>query len=252
MPPTRICLLGADGRMGTEFIRHAPHDFEFVGGIVREGSEAMGRSLADIGLADTDARIVGPALLREILADSDVLVSFSSPQAEESAIPIASASGIPIVSGTTGHTCDQCELIRSSICSGTRAVISSNFSLGALMVNGSLRATHHIVSRFSPGIVEVHHTGKKDAPSGTALSMRAAIVGTCGKSVPIASLRVGETSGMHEIILSGNDETVSIRHEALSRRPFVEGVYLACRWIIQPRPNGVYTFPEVLEGSIGE
>lgn len=249
MTPIKVCLLGADGRMGSTFARCAPTDFELVGGVVRDENPNLNRTFEEVGLARSAARIDCMSALSMMLKDADVLVSFSSPQAEEVAIPMAAKMGVPIVSGTTGHSQAQRELIASAIVANTRAVLAPNFSLGAAYLMESLRSLGTIAEHFSIGVVEVHHSRKRDTPSGTALRIREALGDPSGGSIPIASLRLGEVPGLHEVLLSGREELISIRHEVHSLRPFAEGAYLACRWVTKPRRNGIYAFRDVIGGA---
>lgn len=248
MTTTRVCLLGADGRMGSTFAGCAPRDFEFVGGVVREGNPGIDRTFAEAGLSGSRARLGGLSALADLLAGADVLVSFSSPNAEEIAIPVAARTHVPVVSGTTGHSEAQKQMIVSAVMRGTRAVMSPNFSPGAACLAESARTVGRFASHFSTGIFEAHHSGKRDVPSGTALGLRRALGHQACGQVPIASLRCGDMPGMHEVILCGKEETVTLRHQVHSRKPFAEGAYLACRWLAEPRENGVYSFQDVLGG----
>lgn len=251
MRTIRTSVLGADGRMGSTFIRHAPCDFVFVGGVVRDGNPLVGKSFEEAGLAPSRARIETMGSLEAMLEQSDLLVSFSSPLAEVQALPLAARRGVSIISGTTGHSAEERVSLEREVGSRTRAVVSSNFSLGMALIEKALKSFGALRQHFTAGIVEIHHSGKKDAPSGTAISLMNALRDRTGDAVPVVSLRLGAIPGRHDIVLSGKDETVEIRHEAIGRRPFAEGAYLASRWVVAPRPNGIYTFSDVLEGHDG-
>jgi 4-hydroxy-tetrahydrodipicolinate reductase len=128
------------------------------------------------------------------------------------------------VIGTTGITDAQVDEIRALAESGpANAVIAPNFAVGAvLMMRFAAEASRHMAAAE---IIELHHDGKLDAPSGTALRTAGLMAG----DPVIHSVRLPGLVAHQEVILGGHDETLTIRHDSLSRESFMPGVVLAVR-----------------------
>jgi 4-hydroxy-tetrahydrodipicolinate reductase len=126
-----------------------------------------------------------------------------------------------------------------------------NLSLGIAVIEGFLRSLPEAARAvFEADIVEQHHAGKRDAPSGTALALAMAI-GTSGAGsrpggeVRIASIRAGTAPGMHRIVLSGAGETVEIVHTAYDRSVFARGALRAAQFL-HGRPAGLYSMAHIV------
>jgi 4-hydroxy-tetrahydrodipicolinate reductase len=143
-----------------------------------------------------------------------------------------------VIIGTTGHSSAQSRLMEQ-LAQHTAMVLAPNFSRGVLLLQEMLG--------FDLGLIELHHTLKKDAPSGTAL----ALAKTAGiDTTKISSLRVGHVIGEHTLALSGNAEEIRITHQAGSRHLFAAGaVDLAQRLLKKPLPAGLYAMADVLGRS---
>ena len=98
---------------------------------------------------------------------------------------------------------------------------------------------------YTAKIVERHHQHKKDAPSGTALSIQQVMKQTSGLEPEITSIREGETIGTHVILLDSANDTMMLVHDAKSRRGFAEGAVRAAEWIADK--NGFYDFREIFQ-----
>jgi 4-hydroxy-tetrahydrodipicolinate reductase len=96
---------------------------------------------------------------------------------------------------------------------------------------------------FDVHITETHHTGKKDAPSGTALLLQRAL-DESGLDIPIESIRIGDVPGRHEVCIDGDHEQVVVTHDARSRRIFADGALTAALWL--RGRTGVFTLDDVL------
>ena len=157
---------------------------------------------------------------------ADVWVEFSSPEA---VLGLCRESGkrgseIPLVVGTTGWTSGQ--LLELESFAVRMAILkSANFAVGVQVCRDTLRFWSGMseLSEWKVSIRELHHTHKKDAPSGTALSLADTIRGASSKSVPIDSVRQGEVFGIHEVVYESGNEKISLIHEAKSRAVFAEG-----------------------------
>jgi len=104
---------------------------------------------------------------------------------------------------------------------------------------------------YEPGIVERHHSAKKDAPSGTAKLLAAEVAAQRGgATVPIVSLRHGGQPGEHAIIFEGPDEAIEIIHRARSRALFAAGAIAAAEWLVLARPPGPVSFDDFLDAAL--
>lgn len=190
----------------------------------------------------------GQALSRQTLQGVDVAVEFTSPDAAPDNIRRLAAMGVSSVTGTTGwfgNLPSVCEAVTKS---GTGLVWAANFSVG---VNLFVQAVAHTAALFAKHADyeawgwEIHHSAKKDAPSGTlkklAEEMRAQ---GFNRPVSLASNRAGAHPGTHEIGFDSPADTITLRHTPRSRDGFARGALQAARWI--SGKQGVFEFREIL------
>jgi 4-hydroxy-tetrahydrodipicolinate reductase len=231
----RVGVLGATGRMG------------------RATCQAV-QEAADLELVAAVARATG---LGELLgAGAEVVVDFSRPEATAAAGRALLAEGVHLVSGTTGladEVMDELANLAGKADNGN-LVWAPNFALGAVL------AMHFaaVAGRFYPAaeVIELHHQGKADAPSGTALRTARAIaaargqpVGQAGGQESVPGVRGGEVDGVRvhsvrlpglvahqEVIFGGQGEVLTLRHDSLDRSSFMPGVLLAVR-AVADRPG---------------
>lgn len=227
----RVGVLGANGRMGSE--------------VVRAVSEA------------TDMEVVaaldlGHDLSRLVEAKVDVVVDFTVPDSVMHNIKFLVDNGIDAVVGTTGFNEERIDEIRKWLGAKPKSgvLIAPNFGLGAVLM---MRFASEAAAHFpSVEIVEIHHPGKVDAPSGTAKktaelistsrknsglgqmpdATKSALEGARGAHVdgiPIHSIRAEGAVAHQEVIFGGMGETLTIRHDSLDRSSFMPGVLLAIR-----------------------
>ena len=236
--PVRVGVLGARGRMGTEVCRavNASEDLELVA-MVDDGDWLF--NVSDAG--------------------ADVVVDFTTPDVVMDNLHWCIDQGINAVIGTSGFTESRLERVRSWLSHRPElgVIIAPNFAIGAvLMMEAAARAARYFES---VEIVEMHHPGKLDAPSGTALrtaqmiaEARAAaglgpapdatkdeIAGARGADlagVRVHSLRAAGLVAHQEVLLGTNGETLTIRHDSYDRQSFMPGVLLAVRSVMK-RPG---------------
>lgn len=188
------------------------------------------------------------------LAGHDVVISFLPGDAFLAHIPLLIDSRLPVVCGSTGFTFPGgtdafSQRLRDA---DLRWIYASNFSLGMHLVRELLpilALAPGLMPDVSYGMRETHHIHKKDAPSGTALSWRADL----GRDVDIASERVGDVVGDHELVLTTGTERITLRHEALNRRIFAEGALQAADWVLNPaivREPGLHAFHQVIRHTL--
>jgi 4-hydroxy-tetrahydrodipicolinate reductase len=184
-----------------------------------------------------------------LLPGHTVAIDFSLPSAVIEHVTTAVAAGVPLVEGTTGWQRDEPEVRRIVERGGGALLYGANFSIG---INLFYRLVAHAaqlfrgVAGYEPFIEEAHHARKRDAPSGTALALQAALSrGLGGRSVPVASTRAGHMPGTHRVGLDSVADQVLLVHTARSRAGFAVGALLAARWVVGRR--GMYAFDAVLD-----
>jgi 4-hydroxy-tetrahydrodipicolinate reductase len=198
-----VAVSGAAGRMG-----------EAVCGAV-EGAD----DLALVGRADPQL----DTALREVLRDADVVVDFTTPDTALDNARTCLEAGVHCVMGTTGADFSGLEGVGSA-----NLFVAPNFAIGAvLMMEAARLAAAHMPECE---IVELHHDAKQDAPSGTALRT-AELVRAAGGNVhePIHSVRLPGLVAHQEVIFGAEGQTLSIRHDSVTRESFMPGVLLAIR-----------------------
>jgi len=179
---------------------------------------------------------------------ADVAIEFSTPHAALGNIESLAALGMPTVVGTTGWLAHM-DRVRAAVGKGGAGLVwAANFSIG---VNVFLRAVHETARLLAkePGYGawawEIHHSTKKDAPSGTLLAlvneMKAA---GYQRNIDVSSNRAGTHPGTHEIGFDSAADTITLRHTARSREGFARGALKAAQWI--PGKKGVFEFKEIL------
>jgi 4-hydroxy-tetrahydrodipicolinate reductase len=182
----------------------------------------------DMELAGRADPLLGVALT-EVLADAEVVVDFTRPDTALANALECVAAGVHVVIGTTGF--DLAPLRHARTPDGlprANVLIAPNFAIGAvLMMRFAAEAAGHMARAE---IVELHHDGKLDAPSGTAkrtAELMAAASG--GEAPPIHSVRLPGLVAHQEVILGDVGQTLSIRHDTTGRESFMPGVLLAVR-----------------------
>lgn len=245
----RAAILGAKGRMGRACAR-----------IFAEAGETLA-CLVDVRSTAADGGDAGGVPTFAALADvpaslaCDCVVDFSSPTALGGLLAFAAARHCPTVLATTGYTTADLAAIGAAAADAP-LFVSRNMSLGAGLVEQlSERLARALCPAFDVEIVETHHRGKQDAPSGTALALADAVQRggagdryvydrrACGARAPgevgIHSLRGGSVTGMHEVHFLGQGEQLTLTHIAEDRALFARGALAAARFLIG-RPPGQY------------
>ena len=259
----KLCVAGASGRMGNAVIREAASKgIEIVGATEAPGNVCLGRSLRELGISDSSTRILSAAQTGKAVATADVYVSFTTPEAEIQNVPVVASLGKRIVLGTTGFTVDQNQVIREAMQGKVPAVFSPNFSVGVNVFFGLAQMLKAFPADYDFSISEVHHTGKKDAPSGTAKRLGEIVAAARGYSktvsgregldprlpgeLEISALRVGGVPGIHDLIVAGPHEMLRIEHTAFSRSVFAQGAVYAAQWLSQQSEPRIFTMEDVL------
>ena len=197
-------------------------------------------------IVEIDENTDGAALTRASLSGVDAVIDFTSPHAVLKNIEACTRAGTNMVVGTTGWYEHVPEVRQWVDGAGTGLVFASNFSLGVNVFFKAIAAAAAALKHgYGGDILERHHIHKKDAPSGTAVSMRQIVEKASGKRLEIRSEREGEVFGYHQLTLSSAADTIVLTHDATSRRGFAEGAVLAAEWIRGKK--GFYEFKDIFD-----
>ena len=208
----------------------------------------MGQLLVRCAGEDPELEIVGTVGssddLSAVISGADVVIDFTNAAATLALARIAATHGKALVIGTTGHsTEDREEVLR--VIGGIPVVWTSNFSTGVNILFHITRLVTELFAGADIRISETHHTKKKDAPSGTAKSLKEIIERALQRDVPIESLRIGDVVGDHTVLFETPDERIALTHSAKDRAAFARGALRAAKWILKQRP-GLYDMQDVL------
>ncbi len=245
----RIGVVGAAGRMGAEVCRavDGSHDLELVAAV---DPSANGRTLEEVtGARGADGGVTVAGELAALMdARVEVAVEFTGPGSVGANLAWLLDHGIHAVVGATGLADEELERARALAADGeANALVAPNFAIGAvLLMRFATEAARHLPH---VEVLELHHDGKVDAPSGTALRT-AELIADARREVPDAPLgderhpgaRGADHAGVRvhsvrlpglvahqEVIFGGTGQTLSLRHDSLDRTSFMPGVLLACR-----------------------
>ncbi len=263
----RLVVTGAGGRMGRTLVQAiaANPKFELVGALEAPGSDFIGRDAGELaGLGRNGLIISADPQAQATRADG--FIDFSTPAATSELAALAARHGLVHVIGTTGLAPEHEHNIAAAAAAGARIVKSGNMSLGVNLLAALVRRVAATLGPdFDVEIVEMHHRGKVDAPSGTALLLGAAAArgrgidlssrsvrardGATGARRPgdigFASLRGGSVVGEHHVIFAGPHERVELAHKAEDRMIFARGAVAAALWASARKP-GLYGMADVL------
>jgi 4-hydroxy-tetrahydrodipicolinate reductase len=167
--------------------------------------------------------------------DADVAVDFSVPSAVAENLPKLAARRMNVVIGTTGWHEHEASMRRIASDAGIGVVAASNFSLGVALFQNLAEYAAKLFApypEFGAWIHEIHHSAKKDAPSGTAITLQEAMA-RAGYARPIdmASSRAGSVPGVHTVGFDGPYETITMTHSNRDRAAFAQGALQAAKWV---------------------
>ena len=194
------------------------------------------------------------------LADCDVAIEFTKPETAPDNILRCLEAGIPVVCGTTGWLQRLAEVEQTVSQTKGAFFYASNFSIGVNLffaLNRYLAKRVNALPEYEVSIVETHHIHKKDAPSGTAITLAEGIISGLDRKVSwanhpeadpavleISSLREGEVPGTHEVRYTSPTDTILLKHEAHSRDGFARGALMAAEWL--PGRKGIFGMEDLL------
>ena len=259
----KICVAGAAGRMGNAIIREAvSKGHQIVGAIESSTSPGIGRSLKELNIANSNTKILRSDKLSEALKDAEVYISFTVPAAELINIPIVANQSKRIILGTTGFTPEQNRKVVATMSGKIPAVFSPNYSVGVNILFKLAEALKSFPQGYDFSLSEIHHTGKKDAPSGTAKKLEQIVTQARGYTKMVygregisprqpaelesVAIRAGGVPGIHDIIVAGPHEMLRIEHIAFSRDVFAQGAVYAAEWLSKRNEPKVFSMADVL------
>jgi 4-hydroxy-tetrahydrodipicolinate reductase len=249
--------------MGNAIIQEATSKgHQIVGAIEASDNPCIGKTLSEIGITHSDTRIMGPDRLSEAAQNADVYMSFTSPAAEVVNIPVVASLGKRIILGTTGFTEEQNRQIRNAMYGKVPAVFSPNYSVGVNILFKLAEVLKAFPAEYNFSISEIHHTAKKDAPSGTAKKLGEIVAETRGykttvygregisprkpEELEIVAMRAGGVPGIHDLIVAGPYEMLRIEHTAFSRSVLAQGAVYAAEWLSKQNIPKIFSMGDVL------
>lgn len=261
---TKIIVLGANGRMGQAIIRLLEDnpELELAGAVDREAY--TGKIALHVPFFESMEKAVEHA-------PDAVIIDFSSPGASVSSARIAVSRKIPMVIGTTGLDAAQKGELEK-LASQSPILWSPNMSVGINVLASLLPSfVRELGESFDMEVVEVHHSLKKDAPSGTALMLADEMAKARGwdsdgalefcrhgqigprpkKQIGVQAVRGGDVPGIHTVYFLGSGECLKLEHVAESRETFAHGALRAAKWISGQNAGRLYSMRDVVENKSG-
>lgn len=226
----RVLLLG-HGRMGKLVEQLAPEYDAIIAGVITARD-------ADVAIRDGD------------FGEVDAAIDFTLADAVPRNLPLLARRGLNVVIGTTGWAAHEAAMREVVEKSGTGVLAAANFSLG---LNLFQLVIEEAARRFAPHasygawIHEAHHSAKKDAPSGTALQLKAGMERAgYDRGIDVSATRAGSIPGTHTVGFDGPSDTITLTHTVRDRAVFARGALQAARWIKGRR--GWFTVRDMLAG----
>jgi 4-hydroxy-tetrahydrodipicolinate reductase len=242
-----LVIFGITGRMGQSLVRAVREGshFRLTGGVASAASSRLGQ---DAALEGEACGVVITADCEAALQNSSVAVDFSVGDGLGAHARACARAGVPILIGATGFgdaTRDELQSVAQEV----PVLIAPNTSVGIAVLRKLVAlAASSLGSGYEVEISEAHHRLKRDAPSGTALSLGEAVAGARGqllRDIEFSVVRVGDIVGEHTVTFSAAGERLEFTHRATDRLIFARGALRAAAWLIG-RPAGLYGMWDVL------
>ena len=205
------------------------------------GRGRMGQSVQSAALS-RGHEVVGPWGREDMSASDwpevDVAIDFTAPDAALGVFQACRERGIPLVSGTTGWL-DHREEVELAVARAGHAMLwAPNFSVGIHLFRRALAQVQQALSDqdFAVHVGEVHHTGKIDAPSGTALALASDLEAGGVQDVPVEAQRLPGVPGTHEVVWQNGVDRIALTHAAKNRSGFANGAVRCAEWLVVQSP----------------
>jgi 4-hydroxy-tetrahydrodipicolinate reductase len=259
----KLIVVGAAGRMGKRILSLAmdANQFDIVGAVERQDHPDIGK---DAGLVSA-AGPINVKLDSTYPAGANIVIDFSQPAAADNSIDYCVKDGVALVLGTTGLSDEQREKIKAAS-EKIPVIYGTNMSVGMNVLFALVgQVASMLGDEYDTEIIEQHHRFKKDAPSGSALTLAENICKATGKKFPdclnqgrsgkdslrekgtigIHAVRAGDITGIHSVVFGTLGEKITLNHTAHSRDTFARGALRAAQWLTDKKP-GLYSMADVL------
>lgn len=259
----KLVINGAAGRMGQRILALALESgkFEIAGVLEHPASPQLGKDAGEVAGVGN----IGIKLTSEKPANADVMIDFTLAPAADDTIAYCGETGTALIMGTTGLSDEQLARI-TELAKKVPVIQATNMSVGMNVLFEMVgQFAEKLGEEYDIEIVEHHHRFKKDAPSGSAITLAEKVAEGAGLDVKEAlqhgregrdalrkkgeigmhAVRGGDIIGYHEVIFSTLGETVTVEHRAHTRDNFVRGAIRAAQWIAGKAP-GRYSMKDVL------
>jgi len=259
----KLIVSGAAGRMGRRIIALAMEagQFEVIAAVERQDHPDIGK---DAGLVAA-AGPINVKLDSAYPSGADVVIDFSQPASADKTIDYCAENGAALVLGTTGLSDGQREKIKAAS-EKIPAIYATNMSVGMNVLFALVgKVASMLGDDYDIEIIEQHHRFKKDAPSGSTLTLAENICKATGKKFPdcltpgrsgkdalrqkgtigVHAVRAGDITGIHSVIFGTLGEKLTLNHTAHSRDTFARGALRAAQWLVGKKP-ALYSMADVL------
>lgn len=244
----KISIVGCTGKLGNIIMKSTlkSSDVEVCYAVARKGNQFVGKTISELIGCKSELMIIDNI---ELADDCDVYIDCTNAETfMGSSYSKYEKMQKPIIIATTAFTREDIEKI-NLLATNIPIFMSGNFSIALHDFIETIKFYARKISLDTDvQILEYHHNQKKDAPSGTALMIKDALLdANCAlddNGVSICSIRGGNIFGEHEVIFANcKDEVVTFKHQVSSREPFAEGAIEISKWIIS-QPNGLYSMDD--------
>ena len=266
MRKIKIAVAGCLGRMGQEIVKEVIKNKKliFIGGFEHKSHPNLNKRLDDI--TDIDSNCVVSSAPNKIIKDANILIDFTNPTSSLKNIKIAAVNNTAVVVGTTGITDKQKNTIKT-YSKKIPILVSSNMSLGVNLLFNLVNQTSSVLkdSEYDIEISETHHKHKKDAPSGTAITLgefaakgrkskfqKTKVFDRTKKIAPrkkgeigFSVTRGGEVAGEHTVSFIGENDRIDLIHKASNRSIFVSGAIEAAIFLSKKK-KGFFDMHDLL------
>ena len=259
----KLVVVGAAGRMGRRILSLAieSNKFDIIAAVERKDNPDIGK---DAGLL-AGSKPINVKFDSSYPAGADVAIDFSLPEAANRTIEHCTENNIALVLGTTGLSDEQREQMKSAS-KKIAIVYATNMSVGMnILFSLAGKVAKMLGEEYDIEIIEQHHRFKKDAPSGSAITLAENICKATSRDFPgslthgrfgkdtlrqknnigMHAVRAGDIVGKHDCIFSTLGETLILSHTAHSRDTFARGALRAAEWLVDKKP-ALYSMADVL------
>jgi len=259
----KLIVIGAAGRMGKRIISLAIESsrFDIIAAVEKKDHPDIGKDAGQLAQAEP----INVKLDSVYLSGANVAIDFSQPEAADKTIDYCAENNVVLVLGTTGLSDSQRKKIKAASAK-TPIMYATNMSVGMNVLFSLVGKVATMLGEdYDIEIIEQHHRFKKDAPSGSALTLAENICKATSRDFPAAlihgrsgkdalrqkadigmhAVRAGDITGKHEVIFSTLGETVTLSHTAHSRDTFARGALRAAEWLVGKKP-ALYSMADVL------